>query len=185
MPIYATYEPKKYTVAPEGLFPAVCVDVVDMGMRRNKLSGKDQHKCRIAWQLEEKDPETGFRYVVSGFYTLSLNPKSTLSGILEAWRGKPFTDAERTKFDVEKLIGKPCQVQIVHRAGMEGQVFCNVQAVVPLGKGMTAPRADENYVRVKDRAPDTIASAFGYDATGKKVEDENGKPVEEEDRVPF
>ena len=32
MAIYATYEKKEYTVHPEGLYPAVAVDVVDLGM---------------------------------------------------------------------------------------------------------------------------------------------------------
>lgn len=173
MPIIASYERKSYPVAPEGLFPAVCVDVVDLGIRRNEKFGKDQHKIRIVWQIEEVNPDTGYRYTASQMFTLSLNPKAQLSQVLESWRGKPFTDKERSGFDVEKLIGAPCQVQIVHRAGTD-TVYANVSAVVPLHKSMTAPRA-ENYTRVKDRpANSTVGEVLGG---------ETGIPTDE--GVPF
>src|SRR5262245_20797066 len=128
MPIMATYEKKSYPVAPEGLFPAVCCDVIDLGMRRNEKYGKEQHKVRIVWQLEEINEETGYRHTASQMYTLSLNPKSQLRQDLEAWRGKPFTDEELKGFDLEKLLDKPCQVQIIHRAGND-TIYANVSAI--------------------------------------------------------
>jgi hypothetical protein len=161
MPIIAKYEKPEYSNAPEGLFNAICCDVVDLGLKTTAFG--DKHKIRIVWQLEERDPDKGWRYNVSQQYTLSLHPKSVLSQALEAWRGKKFTDDEREGFDLEKLIGVGCQVQVVHQAGQNGNVYANVQAIVPLGKGMTKV-TPEGYVRVKDRAAqprvETVESAL-------------------------
>lgn len=145
---YDSSNDKKYPVAPEGLHPAVAVDVVDLGMKDTKFGQK--HKLRIIWQLEELDPETGRRLTASQMYTASMHPESGLSKTLESWRGRKFTDDERRKFDPEVLVGQCCQIQVTHAPGSEGKVYANVSAVVPLGKGMIALRAVD-YVRVQDR----------------------------------
>lgn len=168
MPIIASYTKSQFSNAPEGLHPAVCVDVVDLGLKTTRYG--DKHKVRIVWQIEERDPEHDRRHSASQMFTLSLHPDSVLSKTLEAWRGRKFTDDERNGFDLEKLIGAPCQVQIVHAPGTEGRVYANVQACVPLGKGMTALRP-ENYTRVKDRAQTPSEGAVS--------------PVADDDRVPF
>ena len=167
MPIYARRPKSNFTPAPEGLHAAVCVDVWEPWTeeRREDWGGGLVDKTRIVWLLEEINNNTGKPYEVSQLYTLSLHPKSKMSGHLESWRGRPFTDEERKGFDVERLIGVSCQLQVVHRPGNEGQVYSNVQTIVPLGKGMAKLRVPEDYVRRKDRVRDSAEPESGETPT--------------------
>src|SRR5690242_4836503 len=116
MPIIATAtESKSFTPAPEGTHQAVCVDVIDKGMLPNKFKeGTLQHKIDVAWQINELRDD-GKRYLVYKRYTLSLNEKANLRKDLESWRGKGFTRDEEMGFDVEKLIGANCLINVTHR----------------------------------------------------------------------
>lgn len=149
MPIYAREPESKYSACPEGLYQAVCVDVIDLGTMATQWG--DKPKCRLVWQIDETD-ETGRRYEVRQMYTLSLSEKSTLRKHLESWRGKKFSPPELRGFDLEKLIGANCQIQIIHNVSDEGRTFANVQAVVPHNpKAPTIMPLD--YLRERDRAP--------------------------------
>lgn len=166
MPIIATAgDSKTYTPAPEGTHQAVCVDVIDQGMKPNPFKeGALQHKIDLAWQIEETR-EDGKRFVVYKRYTLSLNEKATLRHDLESWRGRPFTDAEQRGFDVETVIGANCLINIQHKPGTKdpSKVFANVVSVMPLLKNMPKIAA-VGYVRHQeqqtetDPAPDEIAA---------------------------
>jgi hypothetical protein len=161
MPIVARDTRKEFTPAPEGLHQAVCVDVLDLGLVEGPWGAKP--KVRIIWQLDQVQPDSGKRALVTAQYTLSLNEKATLRHHLESWRGRKFTAEELQGFDLEKLIGVNAQVQVVHALADDGRTWANVQAVVPLGKGMTKLRG-EDYVRVKDRdAARTAATGNGDD----------------------
>jgi len=149
MPIYARKPKGNYATAPEGLWPAVCVDVVDLGI--TKTPWGDAPQIKIVWQLEEKDPETDKRFVVQRRFTPSLGERSNLRKCLEAWRGRKFTKDEQEEFDIEKLLGANCQVQIIHNVKAEGETWANVQAIVPPAKNSTKLRA-EDYTREIDRA---------------------------------
>ena len=161
MPIWAKDNRREFTPAPEGLHQGVCVDVVDLGMVESGKWGA-KHKVRIIWQLEQRDEETDRRFTVSQSYNISLNEKATLRHHLEAWRGRKFTAEELQGFDLEKLIGVNCQIQVVHNIADDKRVWANVQAIVPVGKGMTKIQP-EDYVRVKDR--DTAPATNGASAT--------------------
>lgn len=119
------------TPAPEGLHPScVCVDVFSLGMVLNKKFGKQEHRIMIVWQLDRIDPETGARYEVAKSYSASMHKKAWLAKDLESWRGKLFTDEERKNFDLNRLVGAPAQLQIIHNAKDDGNVYANVNAVI-------------------------------------------------------
>ena len=149
MPIIAKDNRKDFTPAPEGLHQAVCVDVVDLGMQETQWGMRQ--KVELWWQIETDNPETQKPFEVRQRYTLSLNEKSTLRHHLEAWRGRKFTAEELKGFDMEKLLGVNCQLQVVWNITDNGATFANVQAVVPLGKGMTKIQPRE-FIRHQDRA---------------------------------
>jgi hypothetical protein len=149
MPIYASKKESDFSPAPEGLWPAVCVDVVDLGIVQTAFGA--QVKIQIRWQLEEKDPKTNKRYLVVQSYTPSLHEKSKLRPLLESWRGKKFSADEVKQFDVEKLLGANCQLQIIHNIKDEGRVYANVQAAVPAHRNAAKLRP-EDYIRVIERA---------------------------------
>lgn len=154
MPIMAAKKKKEYTAAPEGLWPAVCCDVVDLGLQKSQWG--EQYKVQIRWILDPADPElvdpkSGKSFMVVKRYTNSLHEKSRLRPMLEGWRGKKFSAEEEDGFDLEKLIGVCCQVQIVHNAVDEGDVYADVQAVVPFPKNQTKIRVPSDYIRMCER----------------------------------
>jgi hypothetical protein len=137
---------KEYTPAPEGLHQAVCIDVVDLGIQKTQYG--DQVKIEIRWVIEDVDPKTNKQYMVLRRFTPSLHKKANLRGILESWRGRKFTEEELKGFDIEKLIGANCQLQICHNISSEGDTYANVQAVVPMHKNAAKMAVPADYVRV-------------------------------------
>lgn len=163
MPILSKDNQKEWEPAPEGLHQAVCVDVVDRGMQETAFGLK--HQVQVRWMLgemvdtydapqilcgEDKKP-----FLVMQTYTNSLNEKAKLRQHLDAWRGRKFSPEElRDGFDLERLIGVNCQLQVVHNLSDNGRTYSNVQAIVPLGKGMRQLVGDSGYVRDQDRKRD-------------------------------
>lgn len=80
--------------------------------------------------------DDGQPYVVSGFYTNSLNEKSRLRPMLESWRGRPFTEEELDGFDLQNVLGKPCLLSVIHKDGK-----ARVSGASALTKGMDKPAA--------------------------------------------
>src|SRR3990170_816407 len=148
-----------FTPAPEGLWPAVCVDVVDLGQVKQVWNGKEKsaHKCRIVWEISEL-MASGKPFIVSKRYTLSLHEKAQLHKDLKTWRGQAFTPEELEGFDIEKVLGKPCNLVIVHTE-KDGMVYGNVQTVMR-AKGVPLVSCG-TYVRVKDRPPTDAAAPVG------------------------
>jgi hypothetical protein len=173
MAIYVGTKQSEFEVPDEGLYPAVCCDVVDMGLV--DWGYGPQPKIRIIWQLEELTSK-GKRFQVSAPFTPSLHIKSKLRPLLESWRGKKFSKEEEKKFNIEALLGANCQVSLVHNIKDGGEKYCNVQAVVPPAKGAPKLYVDSDYVRVKDRP--------GYKPPFEE-ETEPEPQVEDEDRTPF
>jgi hypothetical protein len=158
MPIIATANEKQnYAPAPEGTHHAVCVDVIDLGMKPNPFKpGTEQHKINVAWQINELRDD-GKRFVVYKRYTLSLNEKATLRKDLESWRGRAFTRDEEMGFDVESVIGANCLLNVKHNPSADGtRTYANVLAVMPLMKGMPkiAPLDYERPKPEEDAAPE-------------------------------
>lgn len=166
----------EFIPAPAGIHNAVCIDVTP-------LKGKDtlygwKKYFRIVWEIDEK-MENGKRFIASKQYTPSLHPKSTLSKDLTAWRGKAFTAEELKGFDIDKVIGSPCNIAITH-AEKDGAVYSNVTAIVPAKGVKLKPTGD--YKRVIDREgykPDTTESNQ-HEPAGGTVQESS-----EDDIVPF
>lgn len=145
MSLKATSSGKDFEPAPEGVHIGRCFGLVDLGTQKTTFKGqtKFQKKVLIQWELplvkrvfdEGKGDEP---VIVSNRYTNSIGPKSTLSKHLTAWSGKALSGQE--EFDLTKIVGKPCQLQIIHRE-VDGQVFANIAAIMPLPNGMTCPAA--------------------------------------------
>jgi hypothetical protein len=156
--------------APEGLHPAVCVDVVDLGLKDSPWGQK--RKVRIVWEIAERMKD-GKPFIASKQYTLSLHDKSSLHKDLRSWRGQPFTAEELEGFDLEKVLGVPCQILIVHQE-KDGSVYGNVQAVTKADRKHVLKPSGQ-YVRVLAR-------------TGQTEVDEEREPDENEivdDDIPF
>jgi hypothetical protein len=144
---------KVFTPAPAGAHQAVCVDVVELGEVETEYKGEKKKKrmVKLVWQINELNQETGRRFAVARRYGAYLSEKATLRKDLQSWRGRPFNPEELRGFDLEVLLGINCQLNIVHKE-VEGSTYANVEAVMPLMKGM--PKIEPlEYTREKDRKP--------------------------------
>ena len=139
MPIIVSESAKKDRLLPPAdTMQAVCYDVWPLGKQRSvfKDEVKILDKVRIAWELDETIPKgeyAGKRFTISAAYTLSLHKKAKLRLMLEAWRGRPFTEEELKGFDLEKLIGINAMLTVVHSE--DGQ-YANVGSVVKPPKNL-------------------------------------------------
>ena len=163
---------KSYAPCPEGIHAAVCVDVVDLGMEENQWGS--QHKCRLTWEIGAV-MEDGRRFTASKKYTVSLHEKSTLFKDLKAWRGRPFTAQELAGFDLDKVLGAPCQLVITHEE-KDGKVYGNITALLKADpKNILQPSG--KFVRAKDRegyvAPKSIAPVEEEQPPAQNQDDDN------------
>lgn len=154
-------EPERgsYLPAPAGIHRGVCADVVDLGHVDTRF-GKAKPMIQFRFFIDEELPldkrgSDGVPFfMVTQRYTASLHEKSNLRKMLTTWRGKPFTKEELKGFELDNVIGANCQIVVVHNE-KEGNVYANVEAVAPLGRGMEKMVVPEGYVRAKDR-PDWV-----------------------------
>ena len=170
---------KDFQPAPEGLQRAVCCDVVDLGVVETKFGRKRMYQIR--WQSEELQ-EDGKPYLILQRYAPSLHKKSNLRRDLESWRGKPFTEAETEQLDLETLLGKNCQINIVHNRSDDGTTYANVKAIVPAAKGAPLLKV-RDYERVSERDGYVPPAADPEDSDS--YEPPHVIPAEDEEEVPF
>jgi len=137
--------------APQGQHRAVCVDVVDRGVITTPFGAK--RKVELTWEIDKIDPATGQRYAVWKWFTASLHERAVLRKALETWRGRAFTPADLVKFDLEKLVGKPCQLVITHTPKGE-KTYADVQVILPPSPAFPALTPSGAYIRRKDREPE-------------------------------
>ena len=166
--------------APEGQFQAVCCDVVDLGMVKTVWNDevKMQHKIRVAFQIEEINPDDNKPYLVMSRFTLSMHEKSNLRPFLESWSGKPYTEDQASQgIDVELMVNVNALLQVVHNTN-NGTTYANINSIMKAPKG-SKPLTVRDYVRVKDRTdgdwPPPLPS----------FEDDHSSDDEADDDLPF
>lgn len=121
---------------PEGIHPAVCVDVMDMGLVETEFQGvkKMVNKVKLVFESEQKT-EDGKPCTVSKNFTASLHPKAKLAEFLGKWRGRLVTPGET--IDLAKLIGASCTLVISHQQNMAGKTYASIDAVSKPTKKVT------------------------------------------------
>ena len=144
-------EPKSsggdWAIAPEGVHQAVCVSVIDLGTQEeiDNFNGGGtihRHKVQVRWELaHELMPDgnyAGQPFTMSKRYTFSTHEKANFRKDLEAWRGKKFEAADFGPggFNVTKLLGANCQLNIIHKVKADGKVRADIAGIMPLAKGM-------------------------------------------------
>jgi hypothetical protein len=152
MGLTVSYSPNSaFRKVPPGVWAARCVGVVDLGTQEVEFSGekKLQHKLQLTWEVFGED-EAGVALTIeqdgkevplqiSKRYTLSLNEKAALRKDLAAWRGRDFTPEELKAFDISKLLGVLCLLNVQHNEAPNGKTYANVASITPLPKGMPKP----------------------------------------------
>ena len=111
MPIIASNRPnrKSASIVEEGIYPAVCTAVTDLGECPSNYGPK--HKVEFEWTLADRTEKVTRRY------TLSLSERSALRQDIQSWMGRPLSRNELQGLDLESLVGKPCVLHIVPQEG--------------------------------------------------------------------
>lgn len=197
-----------FTPPPDGPQAAACYRVIDLGTQDTTYKGatKRQRQVLITWELfcDEK-MEDGRPFSIGKKYTWSMGEKANLRKDLEMWRGKAFAEAdfdEKTGFQIESILDKPCLLTIVHEEKSE-KTYANVKAISRLPKGMTvgAPTNSAVFVWLTpdqfdkgqfDKLSDNLKAMIEKSPEYKAVT--TGKPVEHaaqtsnldpDDEIPF
>lgn len=130
-----------------GSYPARCFSMIHIGTIDENFQGeiKTMNKVRITFELPTElkvfKEENGEQpQVISKEFTLSLHEKATLRSFLKNWRGQDFTDEEAKSFDIERLIGAPCMLNITHKKSKDGtKTYAEIGSVSKLPKGLECP----------------------------------------------
>ena len=126
---------------PEDLHLAVCYGIWDIGTQYQEKWDKTSHKVIIVWELpdcrgefERDGKRVDLPRAISKTYTHSLHEKSALRKDLESWRGKKFSEEELKGFDLKKLLGAACQIQVLHNK-IGDKIFTNIATITKAPSG--------------------------------------------------
>lgn len=135
---------------PAGNYPARCYSIIEYGTIEVDYikEKKVQHRIEIGFELptekkEFKEGEGAKPFVISKEFTLSLHEKAGLRTFLQTWRGKAFTEEELEGFDITKLLGCSCLLNIITTES-KGNKYNQITAATTLPKGLTVPPAINN-----------------------------------------
>ena len=201
---------KNYELMEGGVYPARCIQVVDLGSHKNThpSAAPDAVKKEliIIWEVSGELMQDGRPFTINKRYTMSLNEKAILRKELASWRGRQFTDDELQNFALAKILDAPCMLNITKTAGKKNKdkEYNNVLSVMPLMKGMTlAPRVNELVdFGIDDRKDEALLAKLwpwvrkvieeSYEAKGIPIpghdtpaETKNDPPFGESDEIPF
>lgn len=147
MAINATDSGTSRELIPAGNYIARCYQMIEIGTVAENIMGKQviAKKVRVGWELpnELRTFEGKERpLVISKEYTLSMNEKANLRKDLASWRGKDFTQEEAKCFDITKLLGVPCMLNIIHKPGASDptKIYERIAGITGIPKGVTPPQ---------------------------------------------
>lgn len=185
-----------FSPIPEGVHTAQCYAIVDLGVHYSERFDKKSRKVQIMWELPDEQFEHEGEMkprVISKEYTLSLNEKANLLKDLQAWRGRAFTEEELQGFDLQNVLGKGCQLQIIHTE-KNGKTYGNIASIMGLPKGMKLGETintpiyfdleDPNALSDMDMLPAWVQDKIKASETYASMVDFKPAP-DEEDGLPF
>ena len=147
-PIIATSNgnSSNFEPCPAGNHVARCYSMVHIGTIDDTYLGEAHtaNKVRISFEFPTEKrvfkEENGEQpYALSKEFTLSMHEKSNLRKVLEGWRGRAFSEDEAKAFDITKLLGVPCLVNVIHKEKKDGGVRAEIASISAMPKGFTCP----------------------------------------------
>ena len=163
MPIIAENNGSNFTLIPAGNHIARCFEMIQIGTvveTTGIYAGKESHKVRLTWETPDEKHDFGKGeqpFSISKEFTLSMHEKATLRKMLESWRGKAFTEEEAKRFDVTKLLGKPCMLNVIHKKSNAGKDYAEISSISALPKNFEcSPQVNGNRVLSFDEWNESI-----------------------------
>lgn len=165
MAFIATKPQGTFSPPPPGMHVARCYRLIDLGTQPKSYQGQPKGEARKIMAgfelLGDERMEDGRPYTISRSWFLSMHEKASLRRDLESWRGRKFTAEEEAGFDVAKLLGAYCMINVVEEV-RDGEKRTNIGSINPLPKGMPKPAAVNADVIFDVDAPDAdLFNSFG------------------------
>ena len=186
----------KFKPHPEGQFPALCVDAIDLGERVEQFQNKPKrlaHKCALVFRTGQKNAETGDFIDIGREFTVSMGEKANLRHFLEQWRGKKYAPEQIAQgVPLHKMAGNWALISVEHRVSGGGNTYANIAAAVGVPEIMrgalpTFPayaRPDFWNERKAEYAKE--AAAFRAESAAPPSDEFDGSgPIEDDDDLPF
>jgi hypothetical protein len=137
---------EKRELPPAGTHLARLYSIIEIGTQSFIWEGQEKktHKVRLTWELptemrvfnEEKGEQP---MVISEEVGFSMHEKATLrKKIVHGMIGTSLTDKEADSFDIDKLLGMECLLNIIHEEKPKG-MFAKINSISTLMKGQTCP----------------------------------------------
>jgi len=98
-----------------GVHKARCIKVIDLGTQKKDYKGTVswKHEVMVVFETPDQTNDTSEPLTISKWYNLSLHEKSNLGIDLTSWRGRAFSEIEKKGFDIAKLVGVPCTLNVI------------------------------------------------------------------------
>jgi len=145
-----------------GRYQATCYKLIDAGTREESYQEgplRKRHIVYIYWEVTAKqevddgeehwEPITmddGRPFSASKKYTASLNENAALFKDLKSWRGKPFTADQLKAFDIDNLLGKTCELEVIGYQKQDGSDGTAVEGVYKPDGGVKSIETENDQV---------------------------------------
>jgi hypothetical protein len=133
-----------FELAPAGNHLARCYQIIDLGTQKSDFQGAVSYKreIRIGWELFAQDDtgplmmKDGRPFAISKDYTLSWADKANLRKDLQAWRGKPFSEEEMKRFDLNNIMGQWCMLNLIQYQKQNGKDGVKIAGITSVPAAM-------------------------------------------------
>jgi hypothetical protein len=217
MSFYVEDKGGNFERCPPGLHLARCYRIIDLGTQKTEYMGQTKylHKIMLGWEIHGTRDDgsklamnDGRPFAIFKNYTLSWSEKANLRLDLQSWRGKPFTQEELRRFDLNNVMGAWCMLNIIERPAKTGtNVYSNVDGVTPVPSiikqnglpgainknemfNLSEPNM-ELYATFSDNLKAKIASSPEWEKINGKIKPEDRpdagatSAMDEDDDIPF
>lgn len=126
---------------PVGTHLARLIRIIDLGTQAGEYNGKQtlRRQVVLVWELcnelMTEGEKAGLPFIVSRFYTASLNEQANLRKDLQNWRGRAFTKEELAGFNPKTLLDKVCMLTLT----LTEAAKVKVTGISGLPKGVAVP----------------------------------------------
>ena len=165
---------KEFEVISADTHNAVCVGVYDIGLQESQYGTKRQ--LIVLWEVDEQDE--GGNKTIPKFYTASIHPKSTLRQDIISWYGRDLVEEERTGFDPQSLVGKPCMLGVIHTENGKAKV----QNISKPPKGMPTLKATGDYSETPKWIKKKQGEAVGDEEPAKETKAKKPNPQTQQEK---
>jgi len=127
---------RDFEPVPAGTHFAICIGVFYLGIQKVTFEKETKEQPKVYFKFEVPDVQVEYEKdgkkvtgpaTIGREFTLNIGNKSNLGPFISNWRGKEFTDAEAEEFDVTSLLGKVCNLGVIH-ATKGDKTYANISS---------------------------------------------------------